>query len=348
MTQNRIQTFDLLKGLAVVLMIQVHIVELFAVQSIYDSQIGKLLLFLGGPPVAPIFLIAFGFFIAKSSKSPLQLVKRGLIILFIGLLLNIALNFNLILSVFLGKFQIDVVPYIFGVDILINAGTTLLLMAFVKKFFKQNIIPLLILIIISAFLGKFLLDFTFESGLKQYLLSVFYGTAWWSYFPVFPWISYTLAGYTFCCLIKDFDLSKLNNLKIKIIFGVSFIIFLFFTLKFAIRIASDLPLYYHHGFIFFLWVIVFAGFYSFFVNEAERLLGKTIVFKYVNWLGKNVTLIYIIQWIIIGNIATEIFKTVASKYYLLLWFVAILTVSSIVGFMLLKVKNYYRKPDATF
>ena len=348
MTQNRLTTFDLLKGIAVILMIQVHIIELFATQGVSHSMAGKLLMFLGGPPVAPVFLMAFGFFIAKSNKTPFLLIKRGIVILIIGLLLNIVLNFNLILSVLSGKFQIDVLPYIFGVDILINAGIVLFLMALIKHFIKQSMVPLLVLILVTAFLGKFLISFPFEGGFKQYILAVFYGTAWWSYFPVFPWFAYTLAGYTFFCITKEFDFKFIYHIKYKILFGVLFILFLFFSLKYAVNIASDLPLYYHHSIIFFLWVIVFIASYAFFVNEAEKLLGNTVILKYIKWLGKNVTLVYIIQWIIIGNIATEIYQSVASKYYLLFWFVAILAVSSIMGFLLLKAKKFFGKTKAIF
>ncbi len=52
---TRTQTFDLLKGVAVLLMIQVHIIELFADNVISTSQVGKVLMYLGGAPVAPVF-----------------------------------------------------------------------------------------------------------------------------------------------------------------------------------------------------------------------------------------------------------------------------------------------------
>ena len=48
---KRNQTADLLKGLAVIFMIQVHIMELFAKQEIYDGIAGKISLFFGGPPM---------------------------------------------------------------------------------------------------------------------------------------------------------------------------------------------------------------------------------------------------------------------------------------------------------
>jgi uncharacterized membrane protein len=74
----RTQTPDLLKGIAVLLMIQVHIIEVFASQTISSSAIGKFLLFLGGPMVAPVFAFFLGYFLMDSKKTSQQLIVRGL------------------------------------------------------------------------------------------------------------------------------------------------------------------------------------------------------------------------------------------------------------------------------
>ena len=69
LNSNRNQTADLLKGLAVIFMIQVHLIELFARQDIFSSNIGSVLLFFGGPPAAPIFMAVMGYYIAQSKKT---------------------------------------------------------------------------------------------------------------------------------------------------------------------------------------------------------------------------------------------------------------------------------------
>ena len=56
-------TADLLKGMAVLAMIQVHLMELFARQEVYDSLTGKISLFLGGIPAAPVFMAVMGYFL---------------------------------------------------------------------------------------------------------------------------------------------------------------------------------------------------------------------------------------------------------------------------------------------
>ena len=105
-------TADLLKGIAVILMIQVHIVELFAQQEIFDSYLGKILLFLGGPPAAPVFMTVMGYFIAKQNK-PLKLnLIRGIKLILLGFVLNIGLNFHLFIKIIRGEFLINPWPYL--------------------------------------------------------------------------------------------------------------------------------------------------------------------------------------------------------------------------------------------
>ena len=71
-------TADLLKGFAVLFMIQVHIMEQFATPDIFNSSIGKISMFLGGPPCAPVFMAVMGYFLAKSSRPFIYFLKRAL------------------------------------------------------------------------------------------------------------------------------------------------------------------------------------------------------------------------------------------------------------------------------
>lgn len=342
---NRTSTADLLKGIAAILMIQVHIIELFATHDIFKSNSGQLLLFLGGPPVAPVFMIIFGYFIAGSKKSTFQLILRGAKIIALGILLNLVLNCNLILSVNKGLLEIDILPYIFGVDILALAGLSIIIIAILKKALDNGFVLIIPFIIISAFLGNFLLEYTTEQPISKYVLSLFYGASWWSYFPLFPWLAYSLTGILFYKIQQNYDLNLLNKAKIKIILGACFLLFLTLTIQYAITTASDLPAYYHHGLIFFLWVISFLFFYTFFIGQIDKLLGDTILFIYLKWLGKNITIVYIIQWIIIGNIATEIYKTVSNPLYLMLWFASILLISSGICYLWIMVKEMLIKKE---
>src|SRR6185312_3347442 len=208
---NRTQIADLLKGIAVLLMIQVHIIELFATQQISDSYVGKFLLFLGGPFVAPVFAIFIGYFLANSKKNTKQLIGRGVGIFFLGIILNLVLNFNLILSVSKGEFAIDLLPYVFGVDILPFAGLAIILLAIFKNLFKKNMYVVFVVAILVAFFGQYFLRFVPENIFLKYISSFFYGSNRWSYFPLFPWLAYPLIGIGFYNLKQKFDLEKTYN-----------------------------------------------------------------------------------------------------------------------------------------
>lgn len=339
----RTQIADVLKGIAVFFMIQVHIVELFADNLFYTSYLGKILLFMGGPTVAPVFVLLFGYFIAKSQKTTKQLVIRGLKIIGLGIFLNIALNLNLILSVYNGLFEIDLWPYIFGIDILQFAGFSIIVIAMFKKVLQKNLVFTILCIFIVAFLGEFLLNFIPENIILKYISALFYGSTHWSYFPLFPWLGYPLAGIAFYKIQKKYDLSILIKPKFLISITLLFLVFTALTINYAISISSNLALYYHHSILFMCWVFLFLAFYSLFINEINKLIGDTMLFNYLKWLGKNVTLIYVIQWIIIGNLATTIYKTISNPLNLLFYFIGILILSSGVGYLLLKIKGSFSK-----
>lgn len=338
--QTRNQTADILKGIAVLLMIQVHIVELFATDDIYKSVLGKVLLFLGGPPVAPIFMITFGYFIFSSNKTTLQLILRGVSIFILGMLLNLALNFNLILSVYQEKIQADIWTYIFGVDILQFAGLSLFIISMLKNIIQKYTSLIFGLIFLSALLGNNLLHYIPENNTLLFLSAYFYGSANWSYFPLFPWLAYPLIGIALSQLQQHKYVAFFHLPKTKIIVGSVLLLLLAFTIKYAFSVSSNLSSYYHHGALFFLWVIAFYLVYSLFIHKVNQFAGESMMIKYIKWLGKNVTLIYAIQWIMIGNIATEIYKTVSNPFYLGCWFLGITIAASNLAYIVLKMKIF--------
>jgi hypothetical protein len=101
------------------------------------------------------------------------------------------------------------------------------------------------------------------------------------------------------------------------------------TIAYASRISHTLngsDGYYHHGILFFAWVLMFMSGYILTVSFIENYAGKTSLIRLIKWIGKNVTAFYVFQWLIIGNIATDIYKT-QDGIYLIYWFVGIMIVS---------------------
>ncbi len=340
---KRFEIADLLKGIAVLLMIQVHIIELFANVSVFDSKTGRFLLFLGGPFVAPVFLFLFGYFIAYSNQTNAQQIGRGFKIFFLGMLLNVALNFNLFVKHSASPIELDIFPYLFGADVLQCAGLSLIIITLLKKVFYKNNVLAIALILFSAFLGGFLLQYKTDFIFLKYLSAFLYGSTPWSYFPLFPWIGYIIIGMIFFKSKIDFKILEKPIVKISIC--LLFIVFLFFTINYAVALSSNLQSYYHHGLMFFLWTMTFMAFYSFMINEVDILFGQSFIFKYLKWTGENVTAIYVIQWILIGNISTAIYKSIGNPIVLLLAFIGISLISSILAFLYLQIKEGKKVTD---
>lgn len=330
--QERAHTIDLMKGMAALLMIQVHIIELFANEAVSNSTIGKILLFLGGPPVAPLFLFFMGYFIANSQKSTLVMVLRGVKTFVLGLALNIALNLNLFLSVYKGTYSVNIWQYIFGVDVLPHAGLAIIIIALLRKMLdKTFLIPIILAISIAALAEG--IKGSPQSSFELYSLAFVYGNGSWSYFPLFPWLAYSFAGYAFYKIKQHYDFSILNSNVSKVIVLLMFTLFLLFTGQYAVLIASNLQAYYHHGLKYCIWILFFLMLYGVSTNGLLQLTGTNKLFRYLEWLGRNITVIYVIQWIVIGNAATEVFKTMMSPIALVISFVIVLAVSSLVCYL---------------
>jgi len=323
---TRVGLPDLIKGIAVILMIQVHLMELFATTHIYQGLLGKISLFLGGPPAAPVFMAVMGYFIAGSKKTFSAHLWRGLKLILLGLLLNIGMNFNLLLNIYKGTFELNPLHYLFGVDILFLAGLSIILIALLKLIYDEKLPAWLLTVLLVGSLNRFLPAYSGENEVMRYLLACFYGFSPWSYFPVFPWLAYVLIGFTFRLIIKKNLIPEVSS-SLRKYFFVALLIVLIFTFHFGFRISTILNVYYHHDLIFVmwtmaflaLWFILFDGLYSFF--ETNK------VFIYLRWVGKNVTVFYFVQWLIIGNIATEVYKS-QPVIQLILWFVAMLAITS--------------------
>ena len=322
---KRLPLPDLLKGFAVFLIVPVHILELFIVYPGRESWFGKTLLFLGGPVAVPVFMIIMGYFVAKNNKTFSQNFLRGVKVFVVGFLLNIGLNFHLLLKIKFAGWPYHPLEYIFGVDILYLAGLSIIVLGAIKTLQGNGAI----LSVVLAFAILALTSLMNEKLMlteRNYILPFIAGTYSWSYFPLFPWLAYPLFGFAFYFWEEKISsFFKTNKIVAGILIALISGAVLYFG-KYGFSVTINLPEYYHHEFWFAIWtlgiVVIWTVLWRYIILRFEA----TSVGNFVMWMGKNITLFYIIQWLIIGNIATAIYQTQSIKNYLY-WFFGIFMIT---------------------
>lgn len=318
---NRMALPDILKGIAVIRMILVHLFEVFATPEIYNDKTWHLLVFLAGPPGAALFMVIMGYFIARSSPDLKSSLSRGFKLLLWGFLLNIGLNFHLLLKLLTGAISLNPWPYVFGADILFLAGFSMILLGVLKRIFKNQILPFIVFALLIASAGSFLPSYYGDLAFLKYVLSFFVGGQPWSYFPVLPWAAYPLAGYVFYMLNLKYEFTGFSG-KGMLYVACGIFIILALSFSWGFQTASSLELYYNHSLFFFLWVLLLILFWVIVIYLITANYTNNPAVKYLRWVGQYVTNFYVFQWLLIGNIGTAIYKTQASPA-ILVWFVVI-------------------------
>lgn len=327
---------DLLKGFAVLFMIQVHIMELFINRSGQESWFGQTSLFLGGPFAAPVFMVVMGYFISKSKLGLYQGIFRGIKIFILGLLLNIGLNFHLLLKIISGKLMINPLEYIWGIDIFFLAGLSIIILSLLKPIIKRKYWIILILIL-GISIGTPYINQLFSDKEPDYFLPFIGGQFSWSYFPLFPWLAYPLIGFSFHKWEDSIvGFRQKNKLTFWSAISCIFVLLVVF-IAFGLNITINLNSYYHHHFFYMIWAMGLIILWALLAQLSVKYINTKVI-NFIAWMGINVTTIYVIQWLIIGNISTAIYQTQEIETFGF-WFIIILFVSISFTFLYQKLTN---------
>jgi len=331
---------DLLKGWAVIWMILVHSVELF-LSSAYDSHpVARLGYFMGAVPAAPVFMLMMGYFLPARGVSVKQMIFRGFKLIGWGLLLNLGLNLSLIIRWLNHSVPVNILEYVFGVDILLFAGLAVIISGLLQRLRPTWYIWMILAFLIPAL--NYLIhpdpapfDGFSDIGSSVYLTSFIYGSAPWSYFPLVPWLSYVFAG---------IGLAELFSIRPQLLLRSRYHLFalipalavFLYGLGRAWDISHDLPVYYHHNLTFFIWALSLNLILAVII-KGTLIWKEGFVMKWIRFLGVRVTNVYVIQWLIIGNLGTWFFKSKNPSMTLLL-FIAVLFVSTLITFAYRKIR----------
>lgn len=334
-------TADLAKGIAVILMIQVHLTEIFAEPAFYTSWLGRISLFLGGPPVAPVFMVILGYFLGKTRRSFSGLMLRGAGLFLIGLLLNAGLNFHLLTNIFNGTIRVNPWEYLFGVDILFLAALSIIILAALRPLFRKVEFTAILTALLVVALSPLMTNLLSIPSSASYLLAYLGGNYTWSYFPLFPWLAYPILGFAFSLFQQRYGVNAPKSMVpwIGLLIAAAA---LATTLHYAVSVSAELPVYYHHDPLFFLWTVVFLGIWFVALSLLHKDLGETTLFRYIKWLGRNVLTVYAWQWLIIGNLGTALYKT-QSLPQVMVWFSLILIAVSTLEYFRLKFVDEWKR-----
>lgn len=324
--RSRFASIDLMKGVAVMAMIQVHLTELFASPAWQKSFGGQLSLFVGGPFAAPLFMVVMGYLAGLGQRRPARLLLRGAKLILWGLLLNLGMNAHLFFRIYYEQWSINPLPYIFGADILFLAGLAHIPLAVASVSPRYSVLLaslFLLAAIVAGFLEPYRLN---DESVFSYLMAFVYSDAKWSYFPLVPWVAYPLSGFIFSRLWERKLLLVLSEKHYwLILFSGLFLLGYFFDIGW--NASRDLIRWYHHEYQVVIWNLIFVITAAAGAHLLSGSFAGQPAVRFLYWTGRNVTAFYVFQWLIIGNVATFVYQT---QYPLLLlfWYVGVTAICS--------------------
>ena len=298
---------DIARGLAVLFMVAVHVLELFSDEAVVSSIYGTIVGFLGAPPAAPVFMFLLGTGIVYSKKNEAgSLLKRGCLIFLAGYLLNILrgsvpwlIYYSMIKD---GAVLPEALNEFVYIDILQFAGLAFVYFAFLKKI-RANALFIIISGVLFIFLNSVLVDLKTDNTAVSALSGLIWGSSGLSFFPFLSWIIYPIAGCLFgLILIRCVNKKKLYSVML----AMGLILFLVFCGIFIGLLNIDVGMvdeykYYHHGLAGNLIYLSFILLWLSLLYWVSALFTGPVKSTIERW-SRNVTPIYFIHWILLGNL----------------------------------------------
>ncbi len=211
----RIREIDLARGFTVLIMAPVHTVLVFGSPAVRQGGLGKILAFLAEGPGAPLFMLLMGISFTLSSRNNLKgALSRALQLLVLAYTLN-ALKFLIpwfmgwIPSRLLSDFGLRPGPgtwlRLLGTgDILQFAALSLVVLSLVYRIREYPICATLLGVSVLL-IAPDLWGLACPCPFTNYLEGLFWGKTPVSFFPLFPWLVFPVAG-----LVTGFFLRRGN------------------------------------------------------------------------------------------------------------------------------------------
>jgi uncharacterized membrane protein len=293
---KRIQFIDVLRGLAIFFMVINHAGHFLTVRPILDWT--YLAIYLTVTIAAPLFLFLAGFSLVLSNKNFSYYLKRGLVLILLGLLINIC--FNLSEPFYRGR-----ILFTIGLSIILAYP---FLVASVNKYFSMWLVPL-------ALIGLASFSFVYPylptvAGLHPFIANLFFIE-----FPIYPWFFLVLLGISAGQSYLRLQGEKQQYLTH--IWGVSGLFGLIAWLVLTVIVHPSTPLSFSNDLVLnscwnpslITWFFVLGAIY-FFLSLVYWLSEKKIViFEPLQIIGRHSLVLYFLQFFIIFTIGHLVLGT---------------------------------------
>lgn len=307
---KRIAALDLIKGMSVLGMIIIHTLLTFAdVKSQSETFIGSFIVFLGRG--TSIFLICMGItFMTSRHQSLKSALTRGVLLLAAALFMNFLKFIFPVIFGFAphnfiqrygwhGPIEQQYMYLMLLGDILQLAGMSLLFIGFIRKY-VTNKYGILTIGLIIALISREVSGINLNYPVINYVLDLIFNNDFpaYVYFPVFPWMSFIIIGMFFGKWYQELDYDRPQLFKVMLYTGFLFtalgapLVFIYgdYNYNGFYHMGPGGVLYFAGWTLIFLWIIF----------KISENIKENKFFKLLKYCSKNLTSMYMIQWILIS------------------------------------------------
>ncbi len=301
---------DIARGIAVLLMICVHVQETLSHPAVQHSLFGRIVEFASTFPAAPLFMLVMGVGTVYSRRQDARYAMgRGASLLVTAYLLNAARSYiPWSLGIELGFFAQDAVPYgdvlqsLLEVDILHFAGLCFILIGVLRA----ARVPWRAYPAVGLVLGglNYLVRWV-SAGQPRLdsILGLLWGASKTSYFPFLSWAMHPMVGVAFGHVLKASSDKRRLYLQSSLAGCVVFLIAMYvsgFRFMYYIGVPEEHAYVYYHqdlianavnGSLALVWLCV--------VYFLQGTLPAAVRQRLLYW-SRELTAIYVIHWILIG------------------------------------------------
>lgn len=361
--KQRLYFIDFVKAVSILAMIYIHILENFQTESVQTSSLSYVISIMNALVGASAFMICMGITMNYSrNNTPKIMLKRGFILLGAGYALNICRS----ITVFFLAPRDRIWYEILNIDIFHFAGLAMIVMGIMFYFkVKPYIIPVIALVmnITIYFIGDALpffepIEGDYLSGLGMNLIGSITGLFYCSSdslscFPLLVWFIYPAIGYCFgyyftrcndrdrlmkrlmmCSFIVGAGLLitdvKWNTIPMLVSFSE------FKTMRFVATTdlaynVSPIEVTFTMSVVFFALGLLYFAFHRLH-NSEPAVASKNPIVKVTSFMGKNLTVIYVIQWLVINNLIFILDELSAIEVYLCYFRILAVTILLTIGY----------------